>query len=331
MPDASGPSADSVLAALLQALDEGALVFDATGVCRAVGRRAADVLGVEVAAILGVSRPDFLGAVANATDHPDVLAPLDQGVAGPDSGERTVVEPIDLARPIALGPPRAPRSGHYPRTLAWTSVPLAGTAEAPQGRLDLIRDVTRERRAERTVEELSRRLETESTTDDVTGLVNRRRFDEECLREHRRAQREWVTYAIASIDVDGMTEINERDGRARGDALLRRIGEELRASRREYDVVARGEHDTFVILLPRADARALGSVLRRAIESVHAAGRAIAPGMSVCVGAAIWTPPSAEGPGDILRRAESALATARARGQGKVEVDLGASEWKDEV
>ncbi len=226
-----------------------------------------------------------------------------------------MVDPIELLRP-------------FPRTVVWTSVPLPVGGAGAQGRLNLIRDVTRERRAEAAGEELTRRLEMEATLDNLTGLANVKRFEEECLREHRRAQREWISYAVARLDVDGMGAINERLGRPAGDELLKRIGDELRSSRREYDVVARWRDDEFVLLLPRADLRALSRVLRRALNRVHAGARELVPGVTLCVGAAIWTPPSAEGPADILRRAGAALAAARAKGTGKVEADLGAGGWK---
>jgi len=50
----------------------------------------------------------------------------------------------------------------------------------------------------------------------------------------------------------------------------------------------------------------------------------------VCAGAAIWTPPSGEIPADIVERAGRALAAARARGLGEVEVDAGVGAWKDD-
>jgi diguanylate cyclase (GGDEF)-like protein len=306
MPETSGYPADRVLDALLSALDEGVLVFDEHGVCRAAGRRAAEILGVDPSALVGLSRADVLGRATAAAEAPEALGPLDDG-----AGERTVVDPIVLAHPVL-------------RTVVWTSVPIAGAG----GRLDLIRDVSRERRAEASIDELYRRLEMESTLDDLTGLSNRKRLDEDILREHRRAQREWISYAVARIDVDGMAGINERLGHEVGDELLKRIGEDLRGSRREYDVVSRWKDDEFVVLLPRVDALVLGRILKRALDAVHAGARAIVPDLTVSVGAAVWTPPSAEGPADILRRASAALAAARAGGPGKVEVDLGASEWK---
>ena len=307
MPDAPGYSTDHVLAALLLSLDEGALIFDDQAICRAAGRRAGEIFGLDPSAVVGLSRTDLLGRAAAAAEAPEVLGPL---AAEALSSERTVVDPIALVRP-----------SH--RTVVWTSVPVAAG-----GRLDLIRDVTRERRAEATIEMLGRRLEMESTHDDLTGLTNRRRFEEECAREHRRAQREWISYAIARFDVDGMGEINQRLGYEVGSELLKHIGEALRSNRREYDVVARWKDDEFMVLLPRADMSVLRSVLRRARDGVHAKGRELVPELTVSVGAAVWTPPSAEGPPDIVLRAESALAAARARGKGKIDIDQSSAAWK---
>jgi diguanylate cyclase (GGDEF)-like protein len=310
MPEA-GYTEHRALAALLEALDEGALVFDDLGVCRAVGRRVTELFGVEAAAIVGLGRDAALTALAAGLQTPGALAPLATGAV---STERTVVDPIEVSRPHA-------------RTVVWTSIPIADGG----GRLDVVRDVTRERRAETAVEDLERRLELESTLDDLTGLTNRRRFEEDCGREHRRAQREWVSYVVARVDVDGMGALNEKLGAAAGDELLRRLGEALRVARREYDVVARWKDDEFILLLPRADAVAIGRVLRRAIDATHEMGGALVPGMSVSVGAAIWGPPSAEGPTDVIRRAGDALARARARGPGKLEIDAGTSDWQGDM
>ena len=294
MPELPGYPLD----ALLDALDEGVLVFDEAGICRAAGKRAADLLGLDPASLPGLGRAEILGRAAAALRAPEVLAPL----AGVVTGERAVVDPVEVERP-------------HPRTLVWTSLPL-GSA----GRVDLIRDVTRERA-------LARRLELEGTLDDLTGLTNRRRFEEECAREHRRSQREWVSYGVARIDVDGMGAINASIGTAVGDELLRKLGEDLRVGRREYDVVARWKDDEIVMLLPRVDTAALVRILRRVIETVRAKGAETVPGMTVCVGAAIYSPPSAEGPSEIMDRAGAALAKAKTRGRGKVELDTGTGGW----
>ena len=317
MPEVPGNSEHGALDALLEALDEGVLVFDDQGLCRAAGRRVVELFGVEAGALVGLTRDAVLARLVPALSEPDALGSL---TAGPSSasGERTVVDPIEILRP-------------HGRTVVWTSIPSLGRAGGA-GRLDIVRDVTRERRAETTVSELSRRIELESTLDDLTGLANRRRFEEECGREHRRAQREWVSYVVARVDVDDMVGINDHHGIVVGDDLLRRLGEELRASRREYDVVARWNDDEFVLLLPRAgDATSVERVLRRAIDAAQAKGRLVVPLMSVSVGAAIWAPPSAEGPGEVIRRAGDALARARARGPGKLEIDAGTTDWHGDM
>ncbi|APR78741.1 GGDEF domain protein [Minicystis rosea] len=307
MPEAPGYAVESALLALFEALDEAVLVFDEHGLCRAAGRRVAEMFGVDASSLVGLARVAVLDRLAAGVAEPDTIAPL------VGTSDRTVVDPIAIVRP-------------HERTVVWTSIPSAGG-----GRVDVLRDVTRERRAEARVDDLVRRLSQESTLDDLTGLANRRRFEEASGGEHRRAQREWVSYAVALVDVDDMRRINETHGRDAGDELLRRVAEELRASRREYDMVARWKDDELVLLLPRADAASLSKVLHRAIEGVHEKGAAIAPGMSVSVGAAVWSPPSAEGPADVIRRAEAALARAREKGTGNVEIDTAAGEWRSDM
>ncbi len=287
------------LAALLDTLDEGVLVFDEAERCTGAGRRAAELLSIEQGTLAGRTRGEILTLVAASAEEPALVHALSSG------GERTVIDPLVVLEP-------------RPRTLVWTTFAVTDEAGHARGRVDLLRDVTRERRAEASLGELSERLERVSSVDGLTGLVNRRRFEEECLREHRRAQREWISYAVARVDVDGMALINETHGRARGDDILRCLAEELRSSRREYDMVARWAGDEIAILLPRADGRAARKVLRRALDGANARMATIVEGVTASVGAAVWTPPSAEGPADILRQASEALADARNKGPGSI-------------
>ena len=121
--------ADQVLDAVLQALDEGVLVFDDRGVCTAAGRRAGELLGIEPSAIVGLARAEVLARFSAAVEAPAVLAPLGA------PADRTVVDPIIIPKPVTMvgDPPSRPAL----RTVVWTSVPRNGG-----GRIDLIRDVT---------------------------------------------------------------------------------------------------------------------------------------------------------------------------------------------
>lgn len=314
MAFAPGWSPERALFALIDALDEGALIFDEHSLCRLAGRRAAELLGTDPRELVGISRQELLNRVRMASGTPDAVRALEDEAL---PNESTVADPIELLRPLV-------------RTVVWTSIPMV-KGFMRMGRIDILRDVTRERRAEEAHEAMSRRLVQLSPIDELTGLSNRRRFQEECQREHRRAQRTWASYAIVRVDIDAMTRINEGYGRPAGDELLRRVGDELRVTRREYDVVARWDADEFIMLLPGADGRAARQVLKRTLVEVHAKGGAVVPGVSVCAGAAIWTPPSGETPADIIERAGYALEAARAQGFGQVEVDVGAGEWKEEA
>jgi diguanylate cyclase (GGDEF)-like protein len=314
MAFAPGWSPERALFALIDALDEGALIFDENLRCRLAGRRAAELLGTDPRELVGISRQELLDRVRVASGTPDAVRALEDEAL---PNESTVADPIELLRPLV-------------RTVVWTSIPMVKGLRA-MGRIDILRDVTRERRAEEAHDAVSRRLVQLSPHDELTGLLNRRRFLEECQREHRRAQRTWASYAMVRVNVDAMAQINDAFGLGVGDELLRRVGEELRATRREYDVVARWEADEFIMLLPGADARAARQVLLRTLIDIHGKGADVVPGMTVCAGAAIWTPPSGEIPTDIIERAGRALDSARVLGPGQVEVDAGVGEWKDEM
>jgi len=315
MPVSLGWTAERALAALLDALDEGALVFDERQTCKAAGRRVAELIGADARSLIGLHRSELVERIATLSTAADAVRALhDEGLGGGS----TVADPIEII------------IGDHPRTVVWTSVPIEDRAGSV-GRIDILRDVTRERRAEQDSAEMARRLSLASIVDELTGLMNRRRFEEECQREHRRSQRGWAPYALARIDVDGMSRINAAHGREKGDELLSRVAEELKATRREYDLVARFDDDELVILLPGCDARTAKKVLRRAVAAAAAKGSAIlGAAMTMSTGVAVWTPPSGELPTDLVERAGVALAAARAKAPGSLKLDAEAAEWKDD-
>lgn len=299
----------AALDALIDALDEGVLIHDPALVCRAAGRRAGEILGVPAAELAGAKRSAIVDRARSAARNPSVLAPIEDAALGDRS---SVVDGLEL-------------DGAKPRLVVWTSLPLANG-----GRVDVLRDVTGERVVREAHEAIAKKLEQVSTVDELTGLVNRKRFEHEADREHRRAQRAWAPYAIARIDVDGMGAINQKQGQDVGNDVLRRIAEELRSSRREYDLVGRYASDEFILLLPGADPIAAKIVVKRALKGVHAKLKEPLE-VTVSAGTAIWSPPSGESAADVIARAGQALASARARGPGSVEIDAGLGQWKDDM
>jgi diguanylate cyclase (GGDEF)-like protein/PAS domain S-box-containing protein len=114
--------------------------------------------------------------------------------------------------------------------------------------------------------ELTERKQTEvklrylSTHDGLTGLYNRFYYEDECQRLERGRQ---FPISIMMVDVDGMKKINDTQGHAAGDELLRATASVLKSAFRDEDVVARIGGDEFAIILPKTDAATANQTLER--------------------------------------------------------------------
>jgi diguanylate cyclase (GGDEF)-like protein len=297
---------ESAFLSVLETADEGIFVFDADGRCRMIGRRAGELFGIEPAAHVGKPRRDVLRALAQACEEPEAFLAT---VAGNDLVDPPVVAEVDIRRP-------------RPRSLVWTTLPIVHGGVAI-GRLGLVRDITRERSAERAQKQLHARLTELTHIDPLTGLMNIRRFREELEREHARSVRAWDSYAIVRFDVDGMGAINEEYGTPVGDAVLEKVGERLKSCLRDYDVLARLEADEFVALLPGADAVAAKVVAERMTRTIYMHNFQLVghPRVTMSAGGCVWVPPSGLGGHDILVRAGVAISAARSQGAGTIRVD----------
>ena len=118
-------------------------------------------------------------------------------------------------------------------------------------------------------------------TDALTGLANRRSWDEQLARAIAHAERTHETLSVAVCDVNGLKEINDRRGHAAGDELLRGIAARWRADARAADFIARIGGDEFAIMLPGADEAGAQDVVERLIRSLP-------DGASVSFGVAEW-------------------------------------------
>lgn len=127
---------------------------------------------------------------------------------------------------------------------------------------DRVRDRTRE------LEEASRRLTEATRTDQLTGLPNRRGFQEEAEMEMARIHFAWRPCTLVLVNVDHFRRINETFGQATGDAVLRDLANTLRCGLRGQDLVARWGGEEFIALLPETeadDAARAVELVRRAI------------------------------------------------------------------
>ena len=136
----------------------------------------------------------------------------------------------------------------------------------------------------------NRQLEAMATTDGLTGIPNRRCFDDLIRTAWRRAAQTGSGIAMLMIDIDNFKAYNDVNGHLAGDACLRRVAKRLASAlRRPYDRVARFGGEEFAVILTDADGRDMGEVaerLRSAIEDMALPSPAGGP-VTVSIGAAL--------------------------------------------
>src|SRR3954452_20849446 len=153
--------------------------------------------------------------------------------------------------------------------------------------------------------DLLARLETVARTDDLTGLPNRRAWDEQLPLELARADREEWPVCVAMLDLDHFKEFNDKLGHQSGDRLLKASAAAWRAQLRATDTLTRYGGEEFAIVLPNCSLEGATRVLERARRATPAAQTASA-------GVAAWD--GAEAPGMLVARADTALYEAKETG-----------------
>jgi diguanylate cyclase (GGDEF)-like protein len=150
--------------------------------------------------------------------------------------------------------------------------------------------------------------------DPLTGLANRRTLDRVLELEIERAKRQGTEISVAVFDVDAFRALNERDGTAAGDAVLRRVAAILAEQVRLVDTVARVGGDEFVVLAPGSGGVVVADRILRAIEAL---GPSTAGAVTISAGVARF-PADGTGSVELLDAALGALAAAREAGAGGI-------------
>jgi diguanylate cyclase (GGDEF)-like protein len=171
------------------------------------------------------------------------------------------------------------------------------------------------------VQRLNAELAELARKDALTGLANRRVFDEALRAEWDRARRNRTSLALLMIDVDHFKRFNDRYGHPAGDRCLAEVASAIAGVvRRPGDVAARYGGEEFVILLPDTDAVGAGELARRVIDQVDAARMAhedspTAANVTVSVGVSHCLPHGAATAQGLTDTADAALYEAKSAGR----------------
>jgi diguanylate cyclase (GGDEF)-like protein/PAS domain S-box-containing protein len=255
--------------------------------------------------ILGYREEDLVGRPFLEFVHPDDLKKTEREAAGLSDGKTTV----------QFQNRYFDRNGEV-HWLEWASVPL------PEEHIiyGVARDITERKAMEEELERLSRQ-------DSLTGLLNRRSFDEALERQLAYTRRYGSGGALLIVDLDRFKQINDEFGHPAGDRVLREVARVLSENLRSTDtvgrysdgVVARLGGDEFALLLPEADAVGAEAVAERLVAALAGAPLKVDGGevrLEISVGVALFDEnglPLAE---DLLSAADRAMYVAKAAGGG---------------
>jgi diguanylate cyclase (GGDEF)-like protein len=163
-------------------------------------------------------------------------------------------------------------------------------------------------------------VQRQAITDDLTGLVNRRRFKEALEAEIERARRFGEPLAIILADLDDFKRINDLFGHQVGDVVLRSFADLLRSHVRDADVAGRIGGEEFAILLPGTEASEAARVAERMRDSLGGLKLPVSDGQAVHMTSSFGI--AQLGPGDsaddLLRASDEALYRAKSEGKNRI-------------
>ena len=242
----------------------------------------------------------------------------------------------DWARPVFAGEVRATRrmlrfhtaSGN----LRWMELSIQGLCDkdgAMMGATGTLRDIDDRKRleehvltAKRRAEERARAATVLASTDELTGLANRRAFLRHLDRQTEAANEFGWRLTVAMFDVDHFKRVNDRFGHAVGDRVLQLVAARANAICRSGDLIGRLGGEEFGILMPSASAEDAANVAERLRQAIEAPfdtdGGVPLPSVTVSIGVA--SQERSQTGADLLAGADAALYAAKEAGRNRVKV-----------
>lgn len=203
--------------------------------------------------VLGWSPEQITGTPALAGVNPEDLPHVQETVRDLKLGE---IEETKLIY----------RTRHHDGGEIWLETALRATRDNVTGRISGVVAISRDMTEHK---DLEARLSTLASQDGLTGIANRRHFDERLQTEWRRAAGDETPLSLLMVDVDNFKKFNDQYGHQAGDACLKAVAQAIAAeARRPGDLAARYGGEEFVLLLPNTDEIGCASVAARLSESL---------------------------------------------------------------
>ncbi|WP_295991756.1 sensor domain-containing diguanylate cyclase, partial [Rugamonas sp.] len=204
-----------------------------------------------------------------------------------------------------------PRVGRR-RYLAADASPIFGADGQLAAVVETLRDMTDEKKAQAALQQLA-------TRDGLTGLANRRCFDDTLNAEWQRALRQQQALSLLMVDVDNFKQYNDAYGHVGGDDCLQRIASAVASEMRANDLVARYGGEEFAVILPNQSLKGAAIVAERIrcrVEQLHLPNMGSERHVvTVSIGAATALASADNEPGQLVATADGALYRAKHMGR----------------
>ena len=187
-------------------------------------------------------------------------------------------------------------------------------------------DISERKHAEEELVRLHKEMEALSLTDGLTGISNRRMFDQRLETEWNDSRRSGKPLSLIVLDIDHFKRYNDTYGHVAGDECLKCVADVLNGiAQRPRDVVARFGGEEFILLLPQTDAAAANSLARACVEGIAAlrmpqGGASARDYVTASLGVGTTIACADRGARDFVATVDRALYAAKAAGRNRIEV-----------